>query len=422
MRQQLLVALGMWPSPTKTPLNAVIHGRVERDGYTVEKVFFESLPGHFVTGSLYRPKGKSGPRPVVLFPHGHWKDGRLGDQGLVGARLQIMEGAERFENGGRFLLQALPAQLARMGCVVFHYDMEGYADSQQIPESIAHRYKQQRPELDTPTDWGFFSVQAELHLQSIMGLQMWNSVRALNFVTSLPEVDPKRVAVTGASGGGTQTMLLSAIDDRVTFACPAVMVSTAMQGGCTCENCCYLRVGTGNIEIAALTAPRPLGMLAANDWTKELATKGYPELQQLYKLLGVPDRVMMKANLQFPHNYNFVAREEMYQWMNKQLKLGLPEPVIEEDFKPLTVAEASVWDAEHPKPPGGPDHERMLCRWMTADAERQVHEQIPHDLKAVIGGAWQAMIGRGLPPPGSVLVRAEHWSKSEMSGIPSRSA
>ena len=113
----------------------------------------------------------------------------------------------------------------------------------------------------------------------MMGLQTYNSIRALDWFSGLPDVDPKRIGVTGASGGGTQTFILCAIDPRPAVAFPAVMVSTAMQGGCTCENACYLRVGTGNVEIAALIAPRPLGMTAADDWTKEIATKGLPELQ-----------------------------------------------------------------------------------------------------------------------------------------------
>ena len=130
--------------------------------------------------------------------------------------------------------------------------------------------------------------------------------------------------MTGASGGGTQTFILAAIDPRPAAAFPAVMVSTAMQGGCTCENASYLRIGTGNVEIAALIAPRPLGMTAADDWTKEIATKGLPELKAHYRMLGVEDRVMAKPLLQFPHNYNYASRAVMYQFFNKHLKLGLP--------------------------------------------------------------------------------------------------
>src|SRR5208283_316743 len=124
----------------------------------------------------------------------------------------------------------------------------------------------------TLENWGLYSPQAEAHLQSIMGLQTINAIRSLDFLLGLPEVDPNRIAVTGASEGGTQTMILSAVDSRVSLSFPVVMVSTSMQGGCTCENASLLRVNTGNIEFAGLFAPRPQGMNTANDWTKELAT------------------------------------------------------------------------------------------------------------------------------------------------------
>jgi dienelactone hydrolase len=273
VRRRILVATGLWPMPAKTPANAVVHGKVEQAGYTIERVYLESYPGHFVTGNLYRPVGKPGKLPAVLCPHGHWQNGRFMDSGAEAARKQIAEGAERFENGGRSVLQARCVQLARMGCVVFHYDMVGYADSIQIPFELAHGFAKQRPEFDTPENWGFFSTQAELRQQSILGLQTYNSLRALDWLSELPDVDPARIGVTGASGGVTQTFILCAIDSRPAVAFPAVMVSTAMQGGCTCENCSNLRIGTGNIEFAAMTAPRPLGMTGANDWTKEIATK-----------------------------------------------------------------------------------------------------------------------------------------------------
>src|SRR5205823_1229415 len=77
VRRQIMVAEGLWPMPAKTPLNAEIHGRIERDGYTIEKVFFASMPGHYVSGNLYRPTGKSGKLAAVLSPHGHWANGRM---------------------------------------------------------------------------------------------------------------------------------------------------------------------------------------------------------------------------------------------------------------------------------------------------------------------------------------------------------
>ena len=404
VRRQILVSEGLWPMPTKTPLNAVIHGRIERDDYTVDKVYFESIPGFFVTGSLYRPKNRSRKLPGILCPHGHWNDGRFLDTGVEGVRKEIAQGAERFDEGGRSVLQSRCVQLARMGCVVFHYDMIGYADSVQIPMEIAHGFKTQRPEMNTTENWGLFSPQAEAHLQSVMGLQTWNSIRSLDFLLSLPDVDPDRIACTGASGGGTQTFILSAIDPRIKVAFPAVMVSTAMQGGCTCENACGLRIDTGNVEFAALFAPKPLGMTAADDWTKEMPEKGFPQLKDHYAMMGAPDRVKLSPFLQFGHNYNYISRAAMYNWLNQHLHLGLKEPIVETDYKRLSRAEMSVWDDQHPKPEGGPEFERKLLRWLTEDAAKQIAAaQIsPAAFQRLAAPAIDIVIGRNLSEVGNV--------------------
>jgi len=407
LRRQVRVATGLWPWPTRTPLREVVHGRVERPEYTVDKVFFESLPGHFVTGNLYRPRGVDGKRPAVLSPHGHATDGRFNDQGPERVREEIESGAEQFEVGGRHPLQARAVQLARMGCVVFQYDMVGYADSVQL----AHHGLGVREEMNTRTRWGFSSPQAELRLQSLMGLQTWNSRRALDFLLSLPDVDPERVAVEGHSGGGTQTFILAAIDERPSVVFPAVMVSTAMQGGCQCENACYLRVGAGNVDLAALTAPRPLGMTGANDWTLEIEEKGLPELRDLYRMLGAPGNVGARTFPQFGHNYNAVSRAVMYGWLNRHLGLGFAEPIREEDYRPLSREEASVWNAVHPAPRGaqvGEDHERAVLEWMTGDARAQLEQLSPGDaeFRRVIGGAFDVILGRRLEDLGEVEIEA----------------
>jgi dienelactone hydrolase len=241
VRRQILVSQGLWPMPTRPPLKAVVHGRMERENYTIEKVYFESAPGLFVTGNLYRPQQPRGKVPVVLFAHGHWKDARLSEETEAKLRQEIATGQERFEQGGRSRFQAMCVQLARMGCVVWQWDMLSDSDAVQFSAAVIHRFAKQRPEMNTLTDWGLFSPQAEANVQSVLGLQTWNAVRSLDFVLTLPEVDPERVAITGASGGGTQTMILAAIDPRVKLSFPAVMVSTAMQGGCTCENASLLR-------------------------------------------------------------------------------------------------------------------------------------------------------------------------------------
>ncbi len=413
VRRQLLVALGLWPMPTRTPLNAVIHGKVGRDDYTVEKVYFESFPGFYVTGNLYRPKKGMDKKPGVLCPHGHWSNGRFTDAGVDAVRRDIVNGAERFEEGGRSPLQARCVQLARMGCVVFHYDMIGYADSQQISFDIAHRFAKQRPEMNAAENWGLFSPQAESHLQSIMGMQAYGSIRALDFLTSLPDVDPERIAVTGASGGGTQTFVLCAIDPRPAVAIPAVMVSTAMQGGCTCENCSLLRVGTGNVEIAALFAPKPQLVTAADDWTKEMETKGFPELQRLYGLMGAEDKVALKALTHFGHNYNYVSRAAMYSWVDRQFELGLPEPIVEEDYHRLSRDEMSVWNADHPRPEGGDEFERKLLRWWTDDARKQIEAVVPGEgrpleaYRELVGAGHEAIIGRTLPSASDIVQDGE---------------
>jgi dienelactone hydrolase len=408
VRQQIQVATGLMPPPPRTPLNAVIHGKVDRDNYTVEKVYFESVPGFFVTGNLYRPKGKPGPFPGVLCPHGHWDNGRFMDYGPERVRQEIVQGAERFEEGGRSVLQARCVQLARMGCVVFHYDMIGYADSQQLSFDLAHRFAEQRPEMNTTVDWGLYSPQAEAHLQSIMGLQTWNSIRALDFLLELPGVDSQRLAVTGASGGGTQTFMVCALDPRPALAFPAVMVSTAMQGGCTCENASLLRVDTGNVEFAALFAPKPLGMTAANDWTKEMPSKGFPQLKQHYAMMGASENVMLKPLVHFDHNYNYVSRAAMYGWVNKHFKLGLAEPILEQDYQRLTQEEMSVWDAQHPRPESGPAFERKLLRWLTDDANRQIQQASSsvEEWRRTVGRAMDVVIGRNLAQTGPVSFEA----------------
>lgn len=403
VRRQLKVALGIWPEPTRTPLNAVIHGKVERDGYTVERVFFEAVPGFFVTGSLYRPMGQEGKHAAILCPHGHWNNGRFYDTGADQVKKDIAAGAEKHEEGGRSPLQARCATLARLGCVVFHYDMVGYADSAQLSFELVHRFAKQRPEANGAKDWGFFSPQAESHLQSVMGLQIWSGIRALDFLESLPDVDATRLGVTGASGGGTQTMLLGAVDPRLAAIVPAVMVSTSMQGGCTCENCSLLRVGTGNIEFAALYAPKPQLVISANDWTKEMETKGFPELREQYKLAGAEGSVAMNNHLEFGHNYNYVNRAAMYGFFNEHLKLGHEEPIVEQDYKRLSQEELTVWDDAHPRPAGGWDYEKELIRELREDARAKMLDLVPKDeatlakFKEVVGGGIDVVIGRGLP-------------------------
>lgn len=394
LRSQIQVSVGLYPWPAKTPLKASIRPGVKRDGYEVQRVHFESLPGHLVTGNLYAPSTPpAGPRPAVLCPHGHWANGRFFAADSKTRDKEIQSGAEKTPEGAQSPLQARCAQLARMGCVVFHHDMIGYADS----GPIEHRS-------------GFNDAGALLRLHGPMMLQTWNCIRALDFILELPGIDPARIGVTGASGGGTQTFILGALDPRPAVAFPAVMVGTRMQGGCVCENAPYLRVATGNVEIAGLFAPRPMALSGANDWTVAIETHGLPQLRSLYGMLGAPANVSGKCWPEFGHNYNQVARESMYAWFNKHLKLGSAEPVREQPFVLATKEELSVWDSDNKRPASALSE--MELRLALAKAEdADLKERFPSTPEKA--AAWKkhlepvAKVLLGGPVPGADSFRVE---------------
>lgn len=280
LRRQILAAAGLWPAPPKHPLTVLFAGRLERGGYTVEKVAIETLPGLWLGGNLYRPK-EAGRHPAVLHPHGHWPYGRLENSALCSTPL-------------------LAANFARNGFVVFAYDMPGYNDTVQAP----HDFTGPAYQL-----WNF----------TPLGLQLWNSIRAADFLVSLPDVDPERLAMTGASGGGTQTFLMAAVDDRLAAAAPVNMVSGLMQGGCVCENAPGLRIGTNNIELAALFAPRPLLLVSATgDWTREVPQVEFPAMREVWRLFGRPERIEA-VQFDAPHNYHKESREAVYEFFRKHL-------------------------------------------------------------------------------------------------------
>ena len=423
LHRQLLVATGLWPMPAPTPPQAVVHGRVDRDGYTVEKVFLESFPGHFVTGNLYRPKGRSGRRlPAVLSPHGHWPNGRFYDAGEKELRKSIAQGAERFDPSGRYPLQARCVQLARMGCIVFHYDMVGYADSVQLAHACG------RPSGDEhPRGLGLFQPAGRGPAADDHGPPDVQLDPGPGLAGRRDDVDPQRIGVTGASGGGTQTFILAAIDPRPAAAFPAVMVSTAMQGGCTCENASYLRIGTGNVEIAALIAPRPLGMTAADDWTKEIAAKGLPELQAHYRMLGVEDRRDGQAPAAIP----------------AQLQLRQPRGDVRVLQQAPEAGPAGTDRGRRFQAAVGRRDERLGRGASQAACRRQVRAvaaAVDHGpersadgrpdtegqaslakYREVVGGAVDILIGRGVPPPGVVKARTREESGNSAIWLQNRS-
>jgi dienelactone hydrolase len=340
LRRQILSAAGLMPMFSKGNLHPQIFGRIERGDYSIEKVLLETLPGYYVGGNLYRPlkAAPAGGFPAVLSPHGHWNYGRL-------------------EHSNITSIPARCINLARQGYVVFAWDMVGYDDTIQTPHDFGDKPVEQL--------WGFGPY----------GLQLWNSIRALDFVESLPGVDRRRIGVTGASGGATQTMGIDAVDDRIQFSAPANMVSFIMQGGSLCENAPNLRLGTNNVEIAAMMAPKPMLMTAATeDWTRHMMQEEFPAVRAIYQLYGKPENVEALL-LDAPHNYNQQNREAMYAFFGKHV-LGIPDASkLREKSVHLEKLEDMLALHNRTLPANAVTFEQLFAEWVRMSREQTGNER-----------------------------------------------
>jgi hypothetical protein len=300
--------------PKKTPLRPVCRALRQQDGYSVQNCAFESLPGFYVTGNLYRPAiAPSGRMPGILVAHGHC--------------VNTKEAYGINKKGCRFGAdtQKIAGVLARMGAVVFAYDMVGINESTQYPHT-------------GPVT---------------LGLQLWDSIRAVDYLLSFPDVDPARIGMTGASGGGTQTFLLNAVDARVKVSVPVVMVSAHFFGGCNCESGMPVHVSdrhdTSNVEIAAMHAPQPMLIISdGKDWTLNVPKVEFPYIQRVYKAY---DAVSQVENLHLPmegHDYGPSKRQGSYAFFAKHL--GLDSKQLDENRVEVhTFEELSVFDEQHPR-------------------------------------------------------------------------
>ena len=339
IREHILVSNGLSPLPEKTPLNPFVSDIKEEDGYRVQTITLETYPGFFLTGTLFLPEGE-GPFPAILSAHGHWSEGRFED-------------IDRASIPGRAL------NFAKRGFAVFSYSMIGYNETADL---FPHRFDNPQYQL-----WGF----------SAMGLQLWNSLRALDYMTTRPEVDADRIGMTGASGGGTQTFMLTAIDDRIKVAAPVNMLSAHFQGGCICENAPLLRHSINNVEIGALAAPRPLLLVSTSgDWTANTPETEFPALKNIYSLFEATEQVD-NAHFDFPHNYNKDSREAVYAWFESNMDVqGNP---IEE---PLFTLPPSV--TEPAQLPAQPITESELFGLYRSQTVHQITLNTPTSWKSLV--------------------------------------
>lgn len=310
IRQGLIKGMKLDQMPqVNNNFEPVIRNTRTMDGYIVENIAIESFPGFYITGNLYRPVKTDKKCPAILTPHGHWTDRRMTDE-----------------------VQIRSACFARMGAIVFAYDMVGYGDSKQV----SHK------------------------MPIALLLQTFNSRRVLDYLLTRPDVDPDKIGITGESGGGTQTILITALDSRIKVSVPVVMVSAYFFGGCTCESGMPIHRSnhhqTNNVEIAALCAPRPMLLVSdGGDWTKNTPRIEFPYIQKVYALYDAESKA---DNVHFPgerHGYEASKRAPVYNFFEHYLGLSAGRIFNKNGFDEsfvtiLTSDELRVFDDKNPMP------------------------------------------------------------------------
>lgn len=301
----------------------IIHSTREMDGYIVENVAIESFPGFYVTGNLYRPLKADKKCPAILSPHGHWEDRRMSED-----------------------VQKRCAGFAKMGAVVFAYDMVGYGDSKQVTHKIP----------------------------IALLLQTYNGKRVLDYLVSRPDVDAELIGMTGESGGGTQTIMLTALDNRIKVSIPVVMVSAYFFGGCICESGMPVHKSdhhqTSNVEIAALAAPRPMLLISdGGDWTKNNPRIEMPYLQKVYELYSAGSKL---DNAHFPgerHGYEASKRFPVYNFFDEYLGLNAGKIYNEKGFDESFVTvlpkeDLRVFNDKHPLPANALQGDEAVLKYL----------------------------------------------------------
>jgi dienelactone hydrolase len=295
---QLRRSLGLEPWPERNPLDARVVGTVDHDDFKIEKVIFESQPGFLVDALLYIPKMARFPVPGILSPIGHYGDNDFfiwSEQGRC-------------------------AGLAQKGYVVLTYDPIGQGEREWLGAHDTLRRK------------------IILSGMEVSGLMVWDSIRAIDYLVSRPEVDRDRIGVTGVSGGGFNTLYTAVLDQRVKAAAPAGFATTieALIKRSTAGCCAYLPNLTQYAEmqdVYSLIAPRRLLILGGYmDPLSDRLLQIYDTAQNVYKLYSAEDNVRYFLDCDAGHTYSKPMRLVMYRWFGRWLK-GIDDPA--EALEPL---------------------------------------------------------------------------------------
>lgn len=301
VRDNILKAIGGLPE--RTPLNAHTVATLDREGYRIEKIVFESQPRFYVTANLYLPVSGSPPYPAILYPLGH-------------------------ELGGKSnpTWQQMLATLARKGYVALTWDTLGQGERVQIYSADLHDSLLR----GSTTEHTILGIQSLLIGQAIARYTIWDGIRALDYLLSRKEVDPERVAVTGNSGGGTHTSYIAALDDRIKVAAPSCFLTSwhwmlKTIGPQDAEQVFpgWLGNGLDYPDFIYAAAPKPYLMLSAirDFFPIDGARETFHEAQQVYSNLDKSSNIAM-FEADDGHGYTKPRRLAAYQWFDRWLRNG----------------------------------------------------------------------------------------------------
>ena len=297
LRPALYKALDLYPLPAKPDSKPIITQKRIYNGYSVENIAIEILPGLYINGSLYKPLHYKGKIPVMLSPDGHWDKQRY-----------------------RADCQLRCASLARMGCMAYSYDLFAWGES-------------------------LLQFKSEDHRTSIAQVvQTLGAIRIIDYLLTLKETDPNRLGISGGSGGGSHTVLMAALDPRIKLSAPVVAVSSYFYGGCPCESGMPIHMvcgGTDNVELAAMAAPNPQLLITdGKDWTAHMPEHDFPYLQKMYGYYGKTNLV---ENVHLPnegHDYGPSKRDALYKFVAKNFNLDIHK--IEDKSGKIDESEVTI--------------------------------------------------------------------------------